>query len=145
MMEKINDKHALAGVEARFGFQVAARLTQDSEQLPRDVAERLKGIREMVVDRQRMGATHARHAAAVIGGAGPVAVLGGGEGSSWRLRLGLLLAVPALALGLYALQHFQREKFVSHVADIDTALLLDDVPPQAYADPGFTRYLQQGG
>jgi hypothetical protein len=59
--------------------------------------------------------------------------------------LGLLIAIPTLLFGLYALQHYQQERFVRKIADIDTALLLDNLPPQAYVDPGFTSYLQQGG
>ncbi len=42
------------------------------------------------------------------------------------------------------LQHFQQERFVHRIADIDTALLLDDLPPQAYTDPGFRNYLREG-
>ena len=129
-----------AAAEARLGFLIAAHLNAHSEELPAGVAERLKGIRRMVVDRrspQRAIALPVRRLATSGGGGG------GGEGS-WRLRLGLLLAVPTLLYGLYALQHFEQERFVKRIADIDTALLLDDLPPQAYLDPGFRTYLQQG-
>lgn len=126
--------------EARLGYLIAGHLTARSEALPDGVAERLKGIRQMVVDRrspQRAIAVPVRRLA--VAGTGS----GGGEGN-WRLRLGLLLAVPTLLYGLYALQHFEQERFVKRIADIDTALLLDDLPPQAYLDPGFRTYLQQG-
>jgi hypothetical protein len=131
---------ARAAAEARLGYLIAGHLNARSEELPAGVAERLKGIRRMVVDRrspQRAIALPVRRLATSGGGSG------GGEGS-WRLRLGLLLAVPTLLYGLYALQHFEQERFVKRIADIDTALLLDDLPPQAYLDPGFRTYLQQG-
>ncbi len=131
---------ARAAAEARLGYLIAGHLNARSEELPAGVAERLKGIRRMVVDRrspQRAIALPVRRLATSGGGGG------GGEGS-WRLRLGLLLAVPTLLYGLYALQHFEQERFVKRIADIDTALLLDDLPPQAYLDPGFRTYLQQG-
>lgn len=143
-MDTHNKKLSLTAAEARFGYQVAARLTEGNEELPADIAERLKGIRIMVVDRHRvLRAMQTRtevqtHQAAAI-------LSGPGEPSSWRLRLGLLLAVPTLLFGLYALQHFQQERFVRKIADIDTALLLDNLPPRAYVDPGFTSYLRQGG
>ncbi len=143
-MDTDNNKLRLTAAEARFGYQVAARLTEDTEHLPDDVVQRLKGIRHMVVDR----ATARRRAVArsSVVTQGHAAVLGGpGESSSWRLRLGLLLAIPTLLFGLYALQHYQQERFVRKIADIDTALLLDNLPPQAYVDPGFTSYLRQGG
>ena len=132
-----------AAAEARLGYLIAGHLTARSEELPDEVAERLKGIRQMVVDRrspQRAIAPVRRLAAA---GGGHGGAYGGGDGS-WRLRLGLLLAVPTLLYGLYALQHFEQERFVKRIADIDTALMLDDLPPQAYLDPGFRTYLQQG-
>jgi hypothetical protein len=138
-----NDRQAQMSAEARFGFQVAARLTEQSDALPSDITERLKGIRQMVVDRERAQRTAPRRAAAVLRH-GNVATLGGGD-FQWRLRLGLLLAIPTLLFGLYTLQHYEQERQVGHIADIDTALLLDDLPPQAYADPGFTQYLRHGG
>ncbi|OIQ87771.1 hypothetical protein GALL_303430 [mine drainage metagenome] len=130
-----------AAAEARLGYLIAGHLNARSEELPDGVAERLKSIRQMVVDRRSpqraIAAVPVRRLAAAGAGSG------GGEGS-WRLRLGLLLAVPTLLYGLYALQHFEQERFVKRIADIDTALLLDDLPPQAYLDPGFRTYLQQG-
>lgn len=145
IMNTDNKNFSLRGAETRFGYQVAARLSEGSEQLPVEITERLKGIRHMVVDRQRVRNTVVAHPRTVSHGG--VALLGGGPGesSSWRLRLGLLLAVPTLLFGLYALQHYQQERFVGKIADIDTALLLDNLPPQAYVDPGFTSFLRRGG
>ncbi|SCC94768.1 putative transmembrane protein [Thiomonas sp. X19] len=141
-MDTHNKKLSLTAAEARLGYQVAARLTEGNEQLPADIAERLKGIRHMVVDQHRL--QRARHAHVMVSAHNATATLGGpGESSSWRLRLGLLLAIPTLLFGLYALQHYQQERFVRKIADIDTALLLDNLPPQAYVDPGFTSYLRQ--
>ncbi|SBP89253.1 DUF3619 family protein [Thiomonas delicata] len=144
-MNTDNKNFSLTGAETRFGYQVAARLSEGSEQLPMDITERLKGIRHMAVDRHRERRTALAHV--VIPGRGGAATMGGdaGEASSWRLRLGLLLAIPTLLCGLYALQHYQQERFVGKIADIDTALLLDNLPPQAYVDPGFTSFLRQGG
>ena len=33
----------------------------------------------------------------------------------------------------------------SEVAEVDAAILTDDLPPAAYADPGFTQFLKSGG
>ena len=130
-----------AAAEARLGYLIAGHLNARSEELPDGVAERLKGIRRMVVDRRSPHRAIAAVPVHRLAGAGRGSA--GGDGS-WRLRLGLLLAVPTLLYGLYALQHFEQERFVKRIADIDTALLLDDLPPQAYLDPGFRTYLQQG-
>ena len=68
---------------------------------------------------------------------------GASDGPGWFARFGALVSAALLVVGLVALQHFQNERLVRSTADIDTALLLDDLPPAAYADPGFARYLQQ--
>jgi hypothetical protein len=129
--------------QARFGYAVAARLTEAGERLAPDIEARLAQARSLALARQRQA--RARPALTWLGRGG-AAVLGTGpaEGSPWRLRLGLALALPTLLFGLYALQHFQQERFVHRIADIDTALLLDDLPPQAYTDPGFRNYLREG-
>lgn len=127
--------------EARFGYAVAARLSEGSEQLGPEVTQALQRMRREAVARQR------RRAPALAWlGRGDTASLGSTprEGAGWRARLGLAIALPTLLFGLYALQHFEQERFVHRIADIDTALLLDDLPPQAYTDPGFRHYLNHG-
>lgn len=134
------DHNALGASEARFAIQVAALLSEDAAQLPADITERLKGVRAMAADR----AAARRRAAA----ARPLLRLGqvlalGGESPGWRVALGLMLAVPTLVFGLYSLRHLQQDSSVHRIADVDTALLLDELPPQAYADPGFRSYLRR--
>ena len=47
--------------------------------------------------------------------------------------------------GLVTVQWLDREQTVSDLAEIDTALLVDDLPPAAYSDPGFMQFLRQSG
>lgn len=61
---------------------------------------------------------------------------------SWLFRVSAVLPLVLLIAGLLVLQDYQQERFVRVTADIDTALLLGDLPPTAYADPGFARYLK---
>jgi hypothetical protein len=39
-------------------------------------------------------------------------------------------------------QAIQQELTESDIASIDSALLLDDLPPDAYTDPGFLQFLK---
>jgi len=48
----------------------------------------------------------------------------------------------ALVVGLVTIKHLQDERRALELADIDTALLTDDLPPSAYTDPGFMRFLK---
>jgi hypothetical protein len=131
---------AADALQTRFGLRVAARLSERSEELEADLGERLRVAREQALERARA----ARKAEAVpsrVGTSGGAAVLGGGP--RWWLRLvgGVL---PALALigGLILIQQLENEAQISTAAEIDAALLTDDLPPAAYSDAGFAEYLK---
>ncbi len=143
MMDAHNDKHAQSAAEARFAYQVASHLSEGDADLPLGVAERLDAARRVALTRRAPARQRSR--VPVWMRAGAVAGSGAGADAPWRLGVGLALAIPTLLVGLYVLQHFQQERFVHRIADIDTAVLLDDLPPQAYVDPGFRSYLRQGG
>lgn len=123
-----------AALEARFGLRVGALLTECSVDLPPDVAERLRFGRERAVARAR----ELQQAVSTTASSGGALVLGGG----WWSRLAAALPVAALALALVVYQKHQNDEQVSLTADIDAALLSDDVPPAAYADAGFAQFLK---
>jgi thioredoxin-like negative regulator of GroEL len=137
-------------LHARFGTRVAGALNERAALLPHEVAERLRVAREGALDRaRRTRATASAGAAAPlvpVGAArGAAAVLGGDPGRAgarWWQRA--LSAMPVLALlaGLWAIDHFQALEQVRDAADIDARLLADDLPPQAYSDPGFVEFLK---
>jgi Protein of unknown function (DUF3619) len=68
------------------------------------------------------------------------AILGGH--SRWWLTLGSLLPAVALVAGLVLIQRWQDYTQVSTAAEVDAALLSDDLPPQAYSDAGFAEFLK---
>ena len=59
----------------------------------------------------------------------------------WAWRLALVLPVLALLVGLWGIQRYQRHEQVEATTAVDMQLLTDDLPPDAYADPGFEAYL----
>jgi hypothetical protein len=77
--------------------------------------------------------------------AGGQAALGGGDDrvSLWH-RIAAVLPLLALAAGLVAIHVVQNERRTSELAEVDAALLTDDLPPAAYADPGFVQFLKSG-
>jgi len=42
---------------------------------------------------------------------------------------------------LMVIYEFQNDLRARELADVDQALLLDDLPPDAYTDPGFLKFL----
>jgi hypothetical protein len=53
-----------------------------------------------------------------------------------------VLQVLALAGGFFLIGHLHSQAQISAAAEIDAALLSDDLPPEAYNDPGFVEFLK---
>jgi hypothetical protein len=138
----------LEGLEARLGLRVAAML---GEQLPRtapDISERLRVGRELALERARQARRQVQVTATATAG-GHVVV---GRGSSatladrpaWWVKLGSALPLALLVAGFIAIDRLHEQAQIHAAAEVDAALLSDDVPPAAYTDPGFAEYLKTG-
>ena len=66
----------------------------------------------------------------------------GGRRHRW-LRLASVLPLMLLVLGLVLIQHLHDQAEIHAAAEVDAALLADDLPPEAYGDPGFVVFLKQ--
>jgi hypothetical protein len=127
-------------IESRLALRLAGALGEATQQLPHDISERLRVAREQAVER----ATAERRATAtssnVVGQFGGAAVLG------WTppvwLRLASLMPLAVLLAGLVMIQQYHDQEQIAVAAEIDAALLTDELPPTAYGDPGFAEYLR---
>lgn len=126
-------------LESRFALRVAARLSEGSQTLSADLSERLRFAREQALSHARASrASSASEVGLTSGGA----VLLGGLKSGWWLRVASVLPVFALVGGLLLIQQWQDLRQIDVAAEIDAALLADDLPPTAYGDAGFVEYLK---
>jgi hypothetical protein len=132
----------LDALQARFALRVASRLSEQSDQLPHDLSERLRVAREQAVARARQVrlAQPATAAPAMQVSQGSIAL--GRSPSGW-LRLASVLPLMLLVLGLLIIQYLHDQAEIHAAAEVDTALLADDLPPEAYGDPGFFVFLRQ--
>ena len=133
-------------LQNRFGLRVAARLSAGTERLPHDIGERLRVAREQAVARRKQPAAVLRQRAAMAASRnGNTATLSfGDDGLGFWGRLTSAALVLVMAAGLIAINVIQDDDRTMEVADLDAALLTDDLPPEAYADPGFLQYLKTG-
>ncbi len=138
-----NDIFAAPEPMDRMGHELARLLTQSCGELPHDLSERLRIARHQALA-VRKAEPAPIHQVVTQGNsltlAGPPS-----EGLGWWSILGSALPLLALLAGLVTVQWLDREQTVSDLAEIDTALLVDDLPPAAYSDPGFIQFLRQGG
>ena len=131
-------------LQNRFGLRVAARLSAGTEGLPHDVGERLRVAREQAVARRKQPAAVLRRRAATAASRnGNTATLSfGDDGLGFWGRLTSAALVLVMAAGLIAINVIQDDDRTSELAEVDAALLTDDLPPDAYADPGFVQFLK---
>jgi hypothetical protein len=129
-------------LQDRYGRLIAARLSAGAAELPYSIAERLRAARVQAVARRKAAALHTAPAVFASGGA---ATLGfGEEGQSLWNRIASIVPLLALVAGLILIHTVQNERRAHEVAEVDAALLTDDLPPAAYADPGFIQFLKAG-
>ncbi len=127
---------AREATEARFARAVAACLSESADRLSPDVAERLRFGREkaLAIARRAQDET--------VGVTSSGAAIAGFAKSPWWLRFASVLPLVALVGGLVMIQNWQNRTQISVAAEIDEALLGDDLPINAYRDPGFTEFLK---
>lgn len=125
-----------AALEEQFGRRVAARLSEGNLHLSHEVGERLRASRVQAVARRKV--VRQLHMAPVIVSSGGAAALGAG----WWTRIGSVVPLIALVAGLVAISVLQDDSRTNELAEVDSALLTDDLPPAAYTDPGFAQFLK---
>jgi hypothetical protein len=127
----------------RFGRQVAARLAAGAQELPYEVTERLRAARMQALAKHKR-VLGLRVATSVSSSAGGATMTADEPVSLWN-RIASVLPIIAVLAGLVLIHTVQNERRAAEVAEVDAALLTDDLPPSAYADPGFIQFLKQSG
>lgn len=138
----MNNSHLLQRdtYEDQFGQNIAARLSSASDHLSHDISERLKVARIQALAKRKSVKLKAAPVALAQGGA-IVMHMGGDDRSLW-IRVASLLPLLALIAGLLSIAVMAEDERVDEIAAIDTELLTDELPPDAYIDPGFTQFLR---
>jgi hypothetical protein len=137
------DPRRTEALETRVGLRLAACLTALELAKPdRDVNERLRFAREQSMARARE-ARRAATASSLQGARGGTAVMSGpASNTPWWLRLSSALPLALLLGGLVFIDHQYSRAQIEAAAEVDAAILADDLPPEAYRDAGFVEYLR---
>jgi hypothetical protein len=124
-------------VEQEFGERVTRLLSAQSENLSSDVQLRLRDARATAISHTKtepvfvaqLQTTHRSF-----------------WGSSWNKPIwsftGWLVPVTIVVLGLIAITEWQEDLRINDIANVDIALLTDDIPPDAFVDNGFMAFLK---
>jgi len=124
----------------QFGMRLAARLNDAAQDVPRDIAERLRAGRVRALDLYPSNTQLATTFTAQQGQAS--LQLGGFSQHTFWPKLVSLIPLLALVAGLVLMDDFSDDFLAQDLAEIDSAILADDLPPAAYTDPGFAQFLK---
>jgi uncharacterized membrane protein YhdT len=126
--------------QERFGLRVASRLSDSLDDLPYEISERLRAARVQAVAKRKIVATKMASNLVNLGGSSSLTL--GSDQPSWWGKLATAAPLLMLVLGLITINLIQDDIHIKEIADLDAALLTDDLPPAAYTDPGFAHYLK---
>ena len=141
LRQELRQDYQIALAHDRFGMSVAARLSDASDALPNDISERLRVARAQAVYKRKLVAAPRTASVVVANGASATLSMGDDDFSLWG-RMVSALPLIALVVGLVSIHFIQNERRANELAEIDAALLIDDLPPAAYTDPGFVQFLK---
>ena len=123
----------------QFGLTAASLLRQGTQSLPAGIKDRLYAARLKALSVKKPEKVRvAQHVLANSSGSWFT-----GSRSFWD-NVGWLAPLAVLVFGLIGIAQWQQDSRINDIAELDVALLTDDVPPDAYADSGFLGFLKNG-
>ena len=123
----------------------------EQEELARKLVQHLDHGVDRLAPEVRQGLQKARNLALSKYHQRPEPVLGlagAGQAAAWMTTHRFydtrsLITVAALVLALVGVAYWQGSNPVAEIADIDTSLLTDELPVNAYLDKGFDSWLKR--
>jgi hypothetical protein len=122
--------------EEYFARQICRVLDQGTRELDRGITERLRAARERALQQPQ---TVSVAAVAIVGAGGTALRFDGADSHPFRT----LFAILALLLGVSLAYYWNGFTQASEFEEIDSALLADELPPNAYLDRGFQAWIEQ--
>lgn len=130
--------------EIDFAYKVRRAMTESTEQIPETTLERLKAARELALSCQKQAApSKALAFGGILAGSNGASFSQKSSEQSWFRKIWIILPLLVFALGLYGIYEHEQEQQINDLAEIDAAVLVDELPPDAYLDNGFNAYLNQ--
>lgn len=126
--------------EEHTASRIRQALNQQLNDIPPTALRRMEAARHHALSRQKQSIP-----VAMLASTGHTGSMHGlnEHASQHRLRERLrhLLAIGALLLGMAIAAYWQANDYIEEIVDVDSALLTDDLPPEAFIDKGFSTWL----
>ena len=133
------DKQLTDAQAELFGRTSAALLSQGAQKLPNNIKDRLHAARMKALSVKKPEKVLVHKPVY----AGTNSNWTSGSNGVWD-TVGWVAPLVVLVFGLIGIAQWQGDSRINDIAEVDAALLSDDVPPDAYADSGFMAFLKNG-
>ena len=121
--------------EERYASRVRQALNHGLKDISPASARRLEAARHLALSRQKQTV--------------PQVVLANSSSPGFHFRIASdnhylrqILAILALLLGMWISFYLDSNNYVSEIEQVDSALLSDDLPPEAFLDNDFFQWLK---
>lgn len=125
--------------DINLAYKIRHALNENLDNLPASTTDRLAAARAQALARKKADAP-ARGKQARQRAAFDVASL---FSMQWVARAAVVAPLLAMVAGMVGVYQYEREQRVAELAELDAAVLSDDLPLTAYTDHGFNAYLAQ--
>ncbi|NHZ41321.1 DUF3619 family protein [Massilia aquatica] len=123
--------------DLNFAYKVRHALNDHLDGLPAATTERLSAARKAAMARKK---PHVPVQAAQTQLAGNIGAL---FSFSSLGRMSVAIPLMALVAGLAGIYQYEEQQRLEEIAELDAAVLSDELPLTAYLDQGFNAYLAQ--
>jgi hypothetical protein len=124
--------------DINLAYKIRHALNDNLDNLPASTTDRLAAARAQALARKKadapVRAASQRRASFDLGSLFSM---------QWVARAAVVAPLLAMVAGMVGVYQYEREQHVAEVAELDAAVLSDDLPLTAYTDHGFNAYLAQ--
>ena len=123
--------------DINLAYKLRHALNENLDALPASTTERLAAARALALSRKKADAPAGKQKAGSRFFDLGFHLSGAGLG-----RLGVAIPMIALVFGLGGLYQYEQQQRIAELAELDAAVLSDELPLTAYLDHGFNAYLE---
>lgn len=128
--------------DTNLAYKVRHALNEQLDALPASTTDRLAAARAAALARKKPHVEVQPFTKPVSGWRQAWAGIGSFVSGPAMSRLAVAVPVLALVIGMGGVYQHEQQQQIAELADIDAAMLSDELPLTAYLDPGFSAYLE---
>jgi len=125
--------------DINLAYKIRHALNENLDQLPAATTDRLAAARALALSRKKADAP----VRSLVQEKRPLFDVRSLLASQWITRAAVAAPLLAMVFGLAGVYQVEREQRVAELADLDAAVLSDELPLTAYTDHGFNAYLAE--